>query len=108
MCPHWALTREPKKSYQLTAVLRSTITCEACGEKTPHPGKAHDILQKPLRTVHRSVLIVDQAVGMVAIGLCNQLSGRVQILVVPGTQLQLRPPGQISLSSRPPSRLRRR
>src|ERR1700678_2661982 len=49
---------------------------------------AHDVIQKTLRPMHRTVLVIDYAVRVVAIGFGNQLSGCGEIIVAPGAELE--------------------
>ena len=59
-------------------------------------GKANDILQEPLRAMHGPVLVVDPAVGMIAVGFANEPRSRRQIRLAPRTKLEVR--RQIRLS----------
>ena len=49
-----------------------TTTCETCGGKRSAAGVANDVVQKAHGAMRGAVLIVDQAVGMIAIGLGDQ------------------------------------
>ena len=47
-----------------------------------------NVVEKAQRAVHGAVLVVDERIGMTAVGLGDETCGRVQILIAPGAQLQ--------------------
>ena len=75
MCPTSGRTCEQRMSPISVRVRRSKTTNDACGSKVPHPGKAHNVIQKTQRAGERPVLIVDLGIDVAAIGGGDQGGG---------------------------------
>ena len=67
--------------------------------KNTATGIADDIVEKTLRTVVAAVLVVDEAVGMIAVSLGDEAAGGTEIVVAPCTQFKL--VGQVDMGRVP-------
>ena len=76
ICPLCALTREPSTSAAISRVAALANHVRYLRRENPASRIAHNIVQKPHRPLSRTVLVVDEAVRMVRVRLCNEPPGR--------------------------------